>query len=126
MPDAAPQIWAVLLIAAATVSLFFTVRRIRDGGIPPLLATGAVLFRVGLVIIGLVYATGLVHRSRAAILAAFGIAAAGAMMNLVSTVANVLAGRSRDHAPPYRADPGAPTPDTGDADDTTGRTGDDT
>lgn len=95
MPVDAPRIWALLLIAAAAVSLFFTVRRIRHGGVPRLLATGAVLFRAGLVIIGLVYVTGLVHRSRAALLAAFGVAAAGAVLNLVSTIASALAGRRR-------------------------------
>jgi hypothetical protein len=114
MPVDAPRIWALLLIAAAAVSLFFTVRRIRNGGVPRMLATGAVLFRAGLVIIGLVYVTGLVHRSRAALLAAFGVAAAGAVLNLVSTIAGVLAGRRHAAEPPPPASMRVPTPEDAD------------
>lgn len=115
MPVDAPRIWALLLIAAAAVSLFFAIRRIRRGGVPRLLAAGAVLFRVGLVFIGLVYVTGLVHRSRAALLAAFGVAAAGAVLNLISTITSVRAGRRHAADSPHPASMRMPSPEDADA-----------
>jgi hypothetical protein len=77
------QFWAILLIVAAAVSLGFAVRRIRRGAVRGLGAAGAIVFRLGLIVVGVVYATGLVYRSRAALLAGFGIAAVGAVLNLI-------------------------------------------
>jgi protein-S-isoprenylcysteine O-methyltransferase Ste14 len=81
------QFWALLLIVAAAVSLAFAVRRIVRGEQRGLGAAGAVVFRLGLIVVGLVYATGLVYRSRTAVLAGFGIAAAGALLNLIGGLA---------------------------------------
>jgi hypothetical protein len=89
MPDMAPQTWALLLIAAAAISLVFTLRRIGDGGIPPLLAAGAIIFRIGLLAVGVVYATGAV-RTRWTLLAALGLVAVGAALNLVGAAAGAL------------------------------------
>jgi hypothetical protein len=80
-----PLFWAILLIVAATVSLAFAVRRIRRQELRGVAAAGAVVFRAGLVAIGVVYAAGLA-RWRAALLIGFGIIALGAILNLVGAV----------------------------------------
>jgi hypothetical protein len=86
-----PTLWAILLIIAAAVSLGFVIRRIIRGELGGLTAAGAVLFRLGLVAVGVLYATGAVARSRNLVLAAFAVAAAGAILHL----AGGLAGRKR-------------------------------
>jgi hypothetical protein len=81
-----PLFWAILLIAAASVSLAFTVRRIRAGTVGGLAAAGAVVFRAGLIAVGAVYAAGLAA-SRTALLIGFGVVAIGAILNLLGAVA---------------------------------------
>jgi protein-S-isoprenylcysteine O-methyltransferase Ste14 len=87
MTSDAGQFWAILLIVAAAVSLAFAVRRIMRGDLHGLRAAGAVVFRLGLMLVGAVYATGLVYRSRAAVLTGFGVAAVGILLNLLGGVA---------------------------------------
>jgi hypothetical protein len=77
-----PTFWAVLLVVAAAVSLAFVVRSLPRRQLHGMAAAGAVLFRAGLIAVGLVYAAGLALRSRPALLGALALAAAGAVLHL--------------------------------------------
>jgi hypothetical protein len=84
MPARISHFWPILLIIAAAVSLAFVVRRIGRGELPGLAGAGAVLFRVGLIGAGIVYAAALPYRAPGALYAVLGIAAAGAVLSLAS------------------------------------------
>jgi hypothetical protein len=78
--------WAALLIAVAGVSLVLLLRRVRAGSVPAMAAAGGVVFRVGLMLVGALYLAGIAPRSRTAFLAALGVIAAGAVLNLLSAL----------------------------------------
>jgi hypothetical protein len=86
MPARISYFWPILLIIAAAVSLIFVVRRIRRGTLPGLAGAGAVLFRVGLIGAGIVYAAALPYRAPGALWAVIGIAATGAVLSLASVI----------------------------------------
>jgi hypothetical protein len=77
-----PTFWAVLLVVAAAVSLAFVVWGGRRRKLHRTAKVGGLLFRAGLIAVGLVYAAGLALRSRPALLGALALAAAGAVLHL--------------------------------------------
>lgn len=103
-----PWFWPALLILAAAVSLAFVVRRIVRNEIGGVAAAGAVLFRVGLILVGVVYAAALPFRAPAALYAALGVAALGAVLNLVGAFTTVRSARRRTDTPTDRSDGEAP------------------
>jgi hypothetical protein len=114
-----PWFWPALLIAAAALSLAFVVRRGLRSEISGIALAGPVIFRIGLILVGIVYAAALPYRAPAALFAALAIAASGAVLSLVSVfVASARirrAARAHDasHGPPEGGSGAAP-PETED------------
>ncbi|HEX6307404.1 MAG TPA: hypothetical protein VFZ69_04395 [Longimicrobiales bacterium] len=91
----AASTWGIVLVAAALIAVGLHVRRWRLGRITGLQFWAGMIARLGFVVLGLMYATGYVDRSRRAPIWGLAIVGIGIVLNLLAGIlAGVRHGRS--------------------------------
>lgn len=88
--------WGIVLTAAALVAIGLQVRRLRSARITTLQFAAGMIARGGFLILGILYASGLVYRWPRAPLIGLGIVGIGIVLNLVAgIIENIRRTRSR-------------------------------
>lgn len=90
--------WGIILLAAALVAIGLQVRRWRAAQITTLQFGAGLIARVGFLVLGILYASGLVYRWPRAPLYGLGIVGIGIVLNLTAgVIENIRRARSSRH-----------------------------
>lgn len=97
------ELWGGVLTAAAVIALFLHTRRWRRGQVTSLQYGAGLIARAGFLVLGLLYATGLVYRWSRAPVYGLGVVGAGIVLHLTAGVIDNIR-RARGDLPGDRSD----------------------